>query len=392
MNSITLKHHRDKRLYAGHLWVFSNEVYNVEGNPQNGEVVTVKDATGKPFGVGYYNAHSLIAFRLLSRNVAEIDGRFYEAKIRGAVEMRALFREGADAVRLIHSESDGLPGLTVDRIGDVLSVQIVSAGAELHQNYILDALKKVVKPKYIVVRNDSALRKLEGLELYSRVVFGGEPVPVQTIEEHGVKYHVDVMDGQKTGFYIDQHENRKAFRLCVSKGARVLDAFCNDGGFALNAAIVGAGEVLAIDNSDGALARGAENAKMNDVSKKVRFFKADLMKWLPENANNELFDVVNLDPPSFAKNRKTAVSALKGYLKLHISALKMTKVGGFLSTATCSHHIDSDRFVKTVQEAAQKVGKTVRIVHRGYQPADHPVLLAMPETEYLRFFIFQVVD
>lgn len=390
MNKVTLKFHRDKRIRSGHLWVFSNEIYTVDGTPESGEVVEAYTSDGDAVGVGYYNPHSLIAFRLLSDKIEVIDAAFYLKKIEKAVALRNRFRPGATAVRIVHAESDGLSGLTVDRIGDVLSVQIVSAGAERQQDYIIAALKKVLSPKFIVLRNDSGLRTLEGLPNYTKVVHGESPIPLQDIEEHGIRYEVNVEEGQKTGFYIDQHENRRVFKASIAKGDRVLDAFCNEGGFALNAAAAGAKEVLAIDNSESALKRAAENAKRNNSDGQIVFQKADLMKWMPENADKLTFDVINLDPPSFAKNRKTAVPALKGYQKLHEAALKMLTDGGFLATATCSHHIETNRFVDTVTDAARRVGRRVTLIHRGSQPADHPILPAMPETEYLRFFIFQV--
>lgn len=391
MASITLKKHHDKRIRNGHGWVFSNEIYSVNGTPEPGEVIEAYDSVGKFVGVGYYNANSLIAFRLLSREKADINAEFYRDRIEKAIRHRSVFCHDAEAVRLVHSESDGLPGVTIDKIGSVVSIQIVSAGADNHTNFILDAVKSLIKPNHIILKNESALRNFEGLPLFTSVVHGEGKVPQVSFKEHDITYEVNVFDGQKTGFYVDQRENRLAFRRCISEHATVLDAFCNEGGFALNAALAGAKKVLAIDNSESALDRAQENAKRNKLDKIIDFKKEDLMKWLPEQSETLKFDVINLDPPSFAKNKKSAGAALRGYQKLHESALKMLNPGGYLATATCSHHIESDRFYKTVTDAAQKLKKQVILVYRGAQPPDHPVHPAMPETEYLRFFIFRLV-
>lgn len=391
MASIILKKHHDKRIRNGHGWVFSNEIYSVSGTPEPGEVIEAFDSAGKFVGVGYYNANSLIGFRLLSREKVDINAEFYCDRIETAIRHRSVFCHDTEAVRLVHSESDGLPGVTIDKIGPVVSIQIVSAGADNHTNLIVDAVKSLIKPDHIILKNESALRNFEGLPLFTSVVDGDEKVPQVSFKEHDITYEVNVLDGQKTGFYVDQRENRLVFRRCISKNASVLDAFCNEGGFALNAAMAGAKKVLAIDNSESALDRAQQNASRNKLDKIIDFKKEDLMKWLPEQSETLKFDVINLDPPSFAKNKKSAGAALRGYQKLHESALKMLKTGGYLATATCSHHIESDRFFKTVTDAAVKLNKQVILVYRGAQPPDHPVHPAMPETEYLRFFIFRLV-
>jgi 23S rRNA (cytosine1962-C5)-methyltransferase len=389
MVTIKLRKHHDKRLRRGHLWVFSNEIEHVEGDAEPGVLCRVEDAFGKFVGTGFYNPSSLIAVRLLGEEEIIADQAFFEQRIGRAVALRRQWRSDATALRLVHGESDGLPGLLVDRIGEVVSVQVVSAGMEARLDDIIQAIKQIVSPAYILLRNDLGLRDLEGLPRYEKVAHGGPEVPVQEITEHGVRYRVDVLHGQKTGFFIDQHENRKTFRSCVGEGDRVLDAFCNDGGFAFQAVLAGAGEVLGVDISESALERAAENARLNQMTDRVAFLKADLMKWLPQQAETERFNVINLDPPGFAKNRKTASAALKGYQKIHEAALRMLESGGYMATSTCSHHIDTQRFVETVTDAARRTGRKVVMVHRGSQPADHPVLPAMPETEYLRFFIFR---
>ena len=438
--TVKLRPGADKRLRRGHLWVFSNEIAEVlrptatakhdasdesdvpsinriavesqsskgENPPSEtgkhpskststdgvnpGSVARLFDNRNQFMGTGYYHPHSLIAFRLVTSKDIDLNQDFYTERIKEAIDLRRQLRPDAQAMRVVHGESDGLPGVLIDQIGQVVSVQIVSAGAENHLDFIVEACRMVLQPEWIILRNDAGMRKLEGLSEYVKVVHGGEQVPVQTITEHGITYEVDILQGQKTGFYVDQHENRLQFRRFVKSGDRVLDAFCNDGGFALHAAVAGADSVKALDISQPALDRAEINAQNNGLSEKIHFERADLMKWLPQQASQEpgSYDVVNLDPPSFAKNRKTAAAALKGYQKLHEAALRLLKPGGFMATATCSHHIDTQRFIETVTEAARRTGTRVTMVWRGSQPSDHPVLPAMPETEYLRFFVFQV--
>lgn len=392
MHSITLKKHHDKRLKNGHGWVFSNEIFQIDGQPEPGEVIEVRDSHQNFLGVGYYNPNSLIAFRLLSRSRVDIDASFYAFRINQAVKHRSVFCAGAEAYRVVHAESDGLPGVTIDRLGNIVSIQIVCAGADKHTDFIVDAVRNSIHPEMIVLKNESGLRNFEGLPLFTKIVHGASSHSLTTFKEHQLVYEADVVDGQKTGFYVDQRENRLAFRRCISAGDHVLDAFCNEGGFALNAAAAGAGRVLAIDNSDSALDRARQNAIRNDLGHLIEFQKHDLMQWLPEHANSLKFDVINLDPPSFAKNRKSAGSALRGYYKIHLAALKMLNSGGYLSTATCSHHIETERFMHTVNEAALKLGKELVLVYKGNQPPDHPVHPFMPETEYLRFFVYRLMS
>jgi 23S rRNA (cytosine1962-C5)-methyltransferase len=392
MIQVKLRRNADKRLKKGHLWVFSNEIESVSGEVFPGCVATLFDQRGEQIGVGFYHPHSLIAFRVLAEAGEVIDAEFYLKKISQAYTMRQQLRAGAQAVRVVHGESDGLPGLLIDLIGKVVSIQVVSAGIEHHLDWIIEACKTVLSPEWIILRNDAGLRKLEGLPEYVRLAHGSDEIPIQTITEHGVTYQIDIQQGQKTGFYIDQHENRRTFAAFVRPGDHVLDAFCNDGGFALQAARVGAASVLGLDISEAAIERAKANATLNATSERTTFEKADLMRWLPEQAATSAtrYDVINLDPPGFAKNRKTAAAALKGYQKIHESAMKLLKDGGYLATATCSHHIETQRFLDTVRDAAYRTGRQILLVHRGSQPVDHPVLLGMPETEYLRFFVFRV--
>jgi len=387
MDFIQLHPKRERRLTAGHQWIFSNEIAEIKGTPQAGDVVQVRRTDGHHLGYAYYHPHSLIAGRLLTRERIVPDAAFYAGRIRTAIALRSRRYPDAQAVRLVHSESDGLPGVVIDRFGTAVVIQIVSAGAECHLDWILDAIREQVAPETIVLRNDNALRTLEGLPLEVKTVYGD--ATTAAFAENGLTYEIDLVGGQKTGFYVDQRENRAEFGRFVRPGDRVLDAFCNEGGFALHAARAGAAEVVAVDSSAPALERAKANAIRNGVAG-IRFEAHDVMEWLPALSTEGGYDVINLDPPSFAKNKKMAGAALKGYRKLHEAAIRALKPGGILATAKCSHHIESERFYGSLLEAAGRLDREVRLLHRAGQPADHPIDPAMPETDYLSFFIVRV--
>lgn len=388
MNHIQLHPKRDRRLATGHKWIFSNEIAEIKGQPEAGEVVQVRRTDGHHIGYAYYHPHSLIAGRILTYERAVPEASFYSDRIRTALELRTRRYPDANSYRLVHSEADGLPGLVIDRFNAAVVIQIVCTGAERHLDWIVAAIEEHLHPETILLKNDSGLRVLEGLPQYVKVIKGKEqPDPVDILE-YDITYRVNLLDGQKTGFYLDQRENRWNFRQFVRPGDRVLDAFCNDGGFALHAAKAGATDILAIDSSKPALERANVNMELNGLSG-IRFESHDLMDWLPKQADGAKYDVVNLDPPGFAKNKKMAGAALKGYYKLHEAALKVLKPGGILCTATCSHHIDADRFFDTLLMAASAQGREVQLLYRGGQPADHPVLPSMPETQYLDVFIIR---
>jgi 23S rRNA (cytosine1962-C5)-methyltransferase len=388
MNHIQLHPKRDRRLATGHKWIFSNEIAEIKGQPEAGEVVQVRRTDGHHIGYAYYHPHSLIAGRILTYERVVPEAAFYSDRIRTALELRSRRYPDANSYRLVHSEADGLPGLVIDRFNAAVVIQIVCTGAERHLDWIVAAIEEHLHPETILLKNDSGLRVLEGLPQYVKVIKGNEqPDPVDILE-YDVTYRVNLLDGQKTGFYLDQRENRWNFRQFIRPGDRVLDAFCNDGGFALHAAKAGATDILAIDSSKPALERAKVNMELNGLSG-IRFESHDLMEWLPKQADGAKYDVVNLDPPGFAKNKKMAGAALKGYYKLHEAALKVLKPGGILCTATCSHHIDADRFFDTLLMAASAQGREVQLLYRGGQPADHPVLPSMPETQYLDVFIIR---
>lgn len=388
MNHIQLHPKRDRRLATGHKWIFSNEIAEIKGQPEAGEVVQVRRTDGHHIGYAYYHPHSLIAGRILTYERVVPEAAFYSDRIRTALELRTRRYPDANSYRLVHSEADGLPGLVIDRFNAAVVIQIVCTGAERHLDWIVAAIEEHLHPETILLKNDSGLRVLEGLPQYVKVIKGNEqPDPVDILE-YDITYRVNLLDGQKTGFYLDQRENRWNFRQFIRPGDRVLDAFCNDGGFALHAAKAGATDILAIDSSKPALERAKVNMELNGLSG-IRFESHDLMEWLPKQADGAKYDVVNLDPPGFAKNKKMAGAALKGYYKLHEAALKVLKPGGILCTATCSHHIDADRFFDTLLMAASAQGREVQLLYRGGQPADHPVLPSMPETQYLDVFIIR---
>ena len=394
MKSIILKSKSGKRFKQGHPWIFSNELEKPDERPDPGDIVALRQRDGTFLAFGFYHPHSLIAFRALTGNEQEPDQQFFSELLDQSIQLRNSIYPDSNARRLVHSESDGLPGLIVDQFDNVLSIQVNSAGMESNIELILNLLSEKLSPAVIVMRNDSSLRKLEGLPQYTGIWNSGNADEQEVralITEYDINYEVDVIHGQKTGFFIDQRENRYAFRRFIEQGARVLDAFCNDGGFALNAVVAGAAHVDAVDISESALARAEKNAGINQLSDKIQFNKADVMKWLPGLKPEQLYDVVNVDPPAFASNRKSIPVARKAYRKLHGSAMQVLKSGGILSTACCSHHISEEDFLDSIQQAAVRNGRQCQMLFRGGPPADHPVLLAMPESGYLKFHVFRVI-
>lgn len=391
MNTIYLARHRDKRLKRGHPWVFSNEITQIEGKPSVGEVVRICRMDGTYLGVGLYHPHSLIAVRVLSREEVTIDRSFFRERLIQSIRSRTLVYPEADAMRLVHSESDGLPGLIIDKYNKAVSIQVNSAGMERFIDVIADIIQELIDPDVIVLRNDSGLRHLEGLDQEQRVLRGDSEKVTQYIHEGEVTYYMNALLGQKTGFYLDQRENRAHLARFINEGDHVFDAFCNEGGFALHAARAGAGRILAADQSADVLRRAEENARLNKVEHLIEFRQADLMKELNSILSNNTFDVINLDPPNFTRSKKHVGTARQAYRKLHQAAIEHLKPGGILASASCSHHISEETFLESVLLAAERSGKALKIVFRGSHPFDHPVLLGMPETEYLKFFIFQIL-
>ncbi|MEK7670675.1 MAG: class I SAM-dependent rRNA methyltransferase [Bacteroidota bacterium] len=388
VKQLFLKNKEEGRILAGHPWVFSNEVREVKGSPNIGDVVELVAASGKSLGVGFYNPHSLISFRLLSTEVEEIDTEFFQKRILQALELRRKLYPANETFRLVYGESDFLPGLIVDKFNDYLSVQTFSYGMDARLQTVCDILESLLHPKGIVERNESPLRELERLPQKKGVLSGS--IDTTIIEDGDVKFAVDVFEGQKTGFFLDQRENRYTIRR-FSPNADVLDCFSNEGAFALHAAKAGANSVLGIDVSAEAVRRASENARLNKLVN-VNFEQADVFDKVKQLASNgKKFDVIVLDPPSFTKSKKNVLPAKQGYKELHASAFRALKKNGILLTASCSHHIESEVFLDIVDSTARKLGRTIQLLDwRGAGP-DHPVLPAMPETRYLKFAVVRVL-
>lgn len=388
-SSITLKKNEDRRILKGHLWVFSNEIKSIEETPQAGDIVELRNHAGVFLGKGVYNPNSLIAVRLLSRNRDEpIDFQFFKQRIESALQIRQLMYPKGDTYRVVHGEADFLPGLIIDKYDDLLSLQTFSFGMDRRMTLLCDVLESLLHPRSIIERNETMFRQLEGLQQKKGLLRGTEHRT--TIHENTIAYEVDLLEGQKTGFFLDQRENRRAFRRYV-RGMRVLDCFCNDGGFSLNAASAGAREAVGIDSSESAVHNATRNAQLNKLEKVANFVCGDVFDFLKSAAaRGEQFDVINLDPPSFAKNKRTVIKAKRGYSELHSLAFSVLRPNGILSTASCSHHIFEETFLDIINSSARKSHREISLLEWHGAAPDHPVLPAMPETRYLKYGIFRV--
>ena len=393
---VHIKKGEARSLKAGGMWIYDNEIESISGNFENGDMVEVVDFDGYFLGHGFINTRSKITVRVMSRKRdAVIDDDFIEMRVRNAWEYRKTTVD-TGSCRLIFGEADFLPGIVVDKFSDVLVVESLALGIDRWKPVILEKLKKGLAEDGIAIRgvyerSDAKVRLQEGMERFKGFI--GEPFDTKVqIEENGVKYLVDVQDGQKTGFFLDQKYNRLAVqRLC--RGAKVLDCFTHTGSFALNAGIAGAASVLGVDASELGVAQARENAELNGLSDRVQFLCADVFDLLPElERQGEKFDVVILDPPAFTKSRASVKNAVKGYREINMRGLKLVKDGGYLATCSCSHFMDPELFTKTIREAAASSHKRLRQVEYRTQAADHPILWAADSSYYLKFYIFQVVD
>lgn len=392
----TLKKGEGRSLKAGGPWIYDNEVASILGSFENGDMVMVHDFDGYPLGRGFINTNSKIRIRMMTRrSEQEIDEGFLRKRVRDAWEYRKKTVH-TGSCRVIFGEADFLPGLVVDKFSDILVVQSLSLGIDRLKGKILELLKEEMAQDGVVIRgvyerSDAKVRRQEGMELVKG--FMGEPFDTKVeICENGVKYLVDVEDGQKTGFFLDQKYNRLAIqRLC--KGAKVLDCFTHTGSFALNAGIAGAKSVLGVDASELAVEQARENAALNGLSETVKFVCEDVFELLPRlEEEGEKFDVVILDPPAFTKSRNSVKNAVKGYREINLRAMKLVKDGGFLATCSCSHFMSYEMFTQTIGQAARNVHKRLRQVEYRTQAADHPILWAAEESYYLKFYIFQVCE
>lgn len=393
---VTLKKGEGRTIKGGGAWVFDNEIASIMGSFENGDIVVVKDFDGYPLGKGFINSNSKIRIRLMTRKIEqEIDSNFLRMRLVDAWEYRKKTVD-TGSCRVVFGEADFLPGLVIDKFSDVLVVQSLALGIDRYKEQIVDLLKEILLEDGFMIRgvyerSDAKVRKQEGLPRVKG--FLGEEFDTNVpMEENGVKYIVDVKDGQKTGFFLDQKYNRWAIRkLC--KGAKVLDCFTHTGSFGLNAAQAGAESVLSLDASELAIAQARENAKLNGLEDIVSYECVDVFEKLPElERAGELFDVVILDPPAFTKSRNSVKNAIKGYREINLRGLKLVKDGGYLATCSCSHFMEEDLFVKTIGQAAKSAHKRLRQVEFRTQSPDHPILWAADESYYLKFLIFQVVE
>ena len=386
---VVLNPREEGRLLRGHRWVFSNEIGRVEGAPGAGSIVEIRRADGRSLGLGCYNPNSLIAVRQLTDQIEPIDRAFFVSRLRRANILRKRLYPSCDSFRLAHGEADDLPGLLIDRYEACFSLQTLCLGIDMMKETICDALEEAFHPKCIVERNESHLREREGLPLKSGILRGEAPASL-VIPEEDLKFQIDLLGGQKTGFYFDQRENRIAMRRFAA-GARVLDAYCADGAFALHAARAGAASVLGLEVSAEAVTRAQANARLNGLEAVCQFQAVDAggaMEAL--HGAGERFDVLILDPPSFTRSRKNVPAAKRGYEEVNRRALRILKRGGILATASCSFHITDETFLGCIQEAAFKTQRVLRLLEWRSQAPDHPILPAMPETRYLKMGIFQV--
>ena len=392
----TLKKGEGRSLKTGGPWVYDNEIASILGSFENGDMVIVHDFDGYPLGRGFINTNSKIRIRMMTRkSEQEIDEEFLRKRVRDAWEYRKKTVD-TSSCRVIFGEADFLPGLVVDKFSDVLVVQSLALGIDRLKGKILELLKEEMARDGVVIRgvyerSDAKVRRQEGMELVKGFI--GEPFDTKVeICENGVKYLVDVEDGQKTGFFLDQKYNRLAIqRLC--RDAEVLDCFTHTGSFALNAGIAGAKSVLGVDASELAVEQARENAALNGLSETVKFVCEDVFELLPRlEEQGKKFDVVILDPPAFTKSRNSVKNAVKGYREINLRAMKLVKDGGFLATCSCSHFMSYEMFTQTIGQAARNVHKRLRQVEYRTQAADHPILWAAEESYYLKFYIFQVCE
>lgn len=393
---VTLKKGEGRMLKSGGAWIFDNEIDSVLGEFDDGDIVLVHDFDGYPMGRGFINRHSKIRVRMLTRNIdQEIDEEFFRMRLKDAWEYRKKTVD-TSSCRIVFGEADFLPGMVIDKFSDVLVFQALALGIDRYKELLIELFREIlledgIRIRGVYERSDAKEREKEGLKKVKG--FLGEEFDTNVeIVENGVRYIVDVKDGQKTGFFLDQKYNRLAIqKLC--KNAKVLDCFTHTGSFALNAGIAGAESVLGVDASDLAVNQARENADLNELSDRVKFISRDVFELLPElEKQGEKYDVVILDPPAFTKSRSSIKNAVKGYREINLRGMKLVKDGGFLATCSCSHFMDYELFTKTIAQAAKNVHVRLRQVEFRTQSPDHPILWAADESYYLKFYIFQVCE
>ena len=379
---------KEKRVYSRHPWVFRSDIHHTEGPCAPGDVVSIYSDKGRFLAKAFYNPNSQIALRILSWQDEEIDRAFIFRRVHDAVEYRRTFAD-LRSCRLIFAESDRLPALIADVFGSTVVIQCMSLGMERFKQDVIDAIVEEIHPDGIWERDDIPVRKLEGMEMRTGLLYGNVPDRVE-MTENGIRFLVDVKEGQKTGFFLDQKENRAAIAPFV-KNKKVLDCFTHTGSFALHAAHYGAADVTGVDISDYACEFATENARLNGFGDNVRFIAANAFDLLSEQSKSgQKYDVIILDPPAFTKTRSAVESALRGYKEINLRAMKMVVPGGYLVSCSCSQHVTPDLFKKMIQDAAYDARVSLRQVEFRSQGKDHPILPVAPETEYLKCGIYQV--
>lgn len=393
---VTLKKGEGRTLKSGGMWVYDNEIASVTGSFTNGDIISIHDFDGYFMGYGFINTNSRITVRLLSRRRENpITEDFIRQRVQDAWDYRKRVID-TSCCRIIFGEADFLPGIVIDKFSDVLVVESLALGIDRLKPLVIDTLTDILKQDGILIRgvyerSDAKVREQEGMERFKGFI--GEPFDTNVkIAENGVSYMVDVKDGQKTGFFLDQKNNRAAIHK-ICRGKKVLDCFTHTGSFALNAAAAGAASVLGVDASETAIIKARENAELNHLDNIVKFQTADVFDFLPAlEQEGETFDVVILDPPAFTKSRNSVKNAVKGYREINMRGLKLVRNGGFLATCSCSHFMDPELFAKTIKEAAKSSRKRLRQVEFRTQAPDHPILWAADSSYYLKFYIFQVCE
>ena len=394
---VTLRKGAGRSLKKGGPWIYDNEVESIMGSFEDGDIVSVRDFDGYPMGKGFINRNSKLIVRMLTRDRdAKIDEMFLRMRVRNAWEYRKKVMDDISSCRVIFGEADFLPGIVVDKFADVLVEESLALGIDRFKVMIVDILKEIMEQDGIHIRgvyerSDAKVREQEGMERCKGFIGESFDTKVEIVE-NGVRYYVDVKDGQKTGFFLDQKYNRRAAaKLC--KGVRVLDCFTHTGSFALNAGMAGAEHVTGVDASETGIMQARENAELNGLADRVDFICEDVFELLPRlEKQGEKYDVVILDPPAFTKSRSSVKKAVKGYREINLRGMKLVKDGGYLVTCTCSHFMDQELFTKTVGQAAQNVHKRLRQAEFRTQAPDHLILWGAGDSYYLKFYIFQVCE
>lgn len=391
MNQIILKGGKDKRVRSGHLWVYQGEIGIIGIGVKSGEIVEVLDNRGRFLGHGYYNHSSKITVRLLTTSREAIDEAFFRRRLEQALAYRKRIKPDATCYRLVYGEGDLLPGLVVDRFEDYLVVQFLTMGMEVNRDLILALLVELCQPRGIIERSDLSVRRLEDLPERSGCVYGECPSEL-IIRDNGLQFRVNILEGQKTGYFLDQSTNR-AILDRYAKDRKVLDCFCHVGSFAIHAASYGATSVLGVDISEDATALAAENAGLNGLEERCQFTTANAFDFLRDQVSRkESYDLVILDPPAFTKSKQALEGAIRGYKEINLRGLRLLPPGGILVTCSCSHHLHSDLFWEIINVAAVDAKRRIRLLERRTQGLDHPILVGVPETEYLKCFIFEVIQ